>query len=195
MTPAALASLGFMALGQLTELPPTAGPEVPFVATPTEVVDEMLRLADVGPADVLYDLGSGDGRIVLRAAQRRGARGVGIEIDGRLVAESREAAEKAGVTRLVEFRQQDLFGADLRDATVVTLYLFRRLNLQLRPKLLAELRPGARIVSHEFDMGDWKPDRTIAFRGRRLHLWIVPADPARRRELGAATALRDASTR
>jgi SAM-dependent methyltransferase len=173
MTPGTVAALAALSIAQLSETPPVAGPEVPFVATPVEVVDAMLRLAKVGPRDVVYDLGCGDGRIVIRAAQL-GARGVGVDVDGRLVAEAREAAARAGVAERVEFREQDLFGADLHDATVVTLYLFRRMNLELRPKLLAELRPGARVVSHRFDMGDWKPDRTVTAAGRPIHLWIVP---------------------
>ncbi|WP_242342634.1 SAM-dependent methyltransferase [Anaeromyxobacter terrae] len=181
-----VALVAALAAAQLAETPPSGGPEVPFVTTPLEVVDEMLRLAGVGPGDVVYDLGCGDGRIVIRAARDRGAHGVGVDVDGRLVAEAREAAARAGVADRVEFREQDLFGVDLRHATVVTLYLFRRLNLQLRPKLLAELRPGARVVSHQFDMGDWKPDRIIDVGGHRLYLWTVPADPARRRALEAA---------
>jgi SAM-dependent methyltransferase len=181
-----LVALAAHAAAPHAETPPVGGPEVPFVSTPIEVVDEMLRLAGVGPGDIVYDLGCGDGRIVIRAAQARGASGVGVDVDGRLVAEAREAAARAGVADRVEFRELDLFSADLRDATVVTLYLFRRMNLQLRPKLLAELRPGARIVSHQFDMGDWKPDRTVTVRGRKVYLWTVPDDPARRRALGAA---------
>lgn len=175
MTLAPIAALAGIAVAQLTEMPPSGGPEVPFVATPLEVVDEMLRLARVGPEDVVFDLGCGDGRIVIRAAEKHGARGVGIDIDGRLIAVARDTAARAGVSGRVEFREEDLFGADLRDATVVTLFLFRRVNLQLRPKLLSELLPGTRIVSHQFDMGDWKPDRTVTFRGRKLYLWTVPA--------------------
>jgi SAM-dependent methyltransferase len=172
---AALLAAAALATAQLGETPPVAGPEVPFVATPVEVVDEMLRLAGVGPADVVYDLGCGDGRIVIRAAQKHGARGVGVDVDGRLVAEAQAAAARAGVADRVELRQQDLFGVDLREATVVTLYLFRRVNLELRPKLLAELRPGARVVSHQFDMGDWKPDRTVNVGSSKIFLWTIPA--------------------
>ena len=181
-----LVALAALVAAQLAETPPVGGREVPFVSTPIEVVDEMLRLAGVGPGDVVYDLGCGDGRIVIRAAQARGARGVGVDVDGRLIAEARDAAARAGVADRVEFRELDLFSTDLREATVVTLYLFRRMNLQLRPKLLTELRPGARIVSHQFDMGDWKPDRIATVRGRKVYLWTVPDDPARRRALGAA---------
>jgi SAM-dependent methyltransferase len=179
MSSAMLAAAAALTLAQLGETPPVAGPEVPFVATPMEVVDEMLRLAGVGPGDVVYDLGCGDGRIVLRAAEKHGARGVGVDVDGRLVAEAGEAAARAGLAGCVEFRQQDLFGVDLSEATVVTLYLFRRMNLELRPKLLAELRPGARVVSHQFDTGDWKPDRTVTVRGKKLFLWTIPGPRAR----------------
>ena len=152
------------------------GAEVPYVQTPHEVVDEMLRLAVVGPSDVVYDLGAGDGRVVIAAARDFGARGVGVEIDPKLVAESTESARRAGVADRVTFRAGDLFQTDLTEATVVTLYLSPELNLRLRPKLLRELRPGARIVSHDFDMGDWAPVRTLHVRerGSQLHLWIVP---------------------
>jgi SAM-dependent methyltransferase len=141
---------------------PVPGQEVPYVATPLPVVDTMLQLAAVGRDDVVYDLGSGDGRIVIAAARDYGARGVGIEIDPRLVAESTRRAEQAGLGSRVRFTTEDLFQTDLRPATVVTLYLTRELNLRLRPKLLAELRPGARVVSHRFDMGDWRPERQVA---------------------------------
>ncbi|MGH7305875.1 MAG: SAM-dependent methyltransferase, partial [Candidatus Rokuibacteriota bacterium] len=142
--------------------------EVPYVQTPTDVVTEMLRLAKVNAGDVVYDLGSGDGRIVIAAARDFGARGVGIEIDPGLVELSRERAQRAGVADRVTFRSDDLFEADLSDATVVTLYLSYRMNQQLRPKLMRELRPGSRIVSHDYDMGDWLPAQTvrIAWRDR-----------------------------
>jgi SAM-dependent methyltransferase len=154
------------------------GAEVPYVQTPYEVVDEMLRLAVVGPSDVVYDLGSGDGRVVIAAARDFGARGVGVEIDPKLVAESTESARRAGVADRVTFRTGDLFQTDLTPATVVTLYLSPELNLRLRPKLLRELRPGARIVSHDFDMGDWPPVQTLRVQVRErsslLYLWILP---------------------
>ena len=136
----------------------------------------MLRLAVVGPGDVVYDLGSGDGRVVIAAARDFGALGVGVEIDPKLVAESTESARRAGVADRVTFRAGDLFQTDLTEATVVILYLSTELNLRLRPKLLRELRPGARIVSHDFDMGDWAPARTVHVqeRGSQLRLWIVP---------------------
>ena len=154
------------------------GQDVPDVRTPLVVVNEMLRLAAVTADDVVYDLGSGDGRIVIAAARDRGARGVGFEIDPDLVAQAVERARRLGLAERVTFRQDDLFKADLREATVVTLYLSPDLNRRLRPKLLEELRPGSRIVSHNFDMGDWKPTRTIQVTSNEgthaLHLWVVP---------------------
>ncbi len=155
------------------------GADVPYVQTPTDVVTEMLRLATVGPDDVVYDLGSGDGRFVIAAARDFGARGVGIEIDPSLVALSTEAARRAGVADRVTFRSDDLFETDLSDATVVTLYLSRAINQRLRPKLLRELRPGARIVSHNFDMGDeWIPSqiKQVPSRDRMatVFLWVIP---------------------
>ncbi len=154
-------------------------PGAPYVATPEPVGHEMLRLAVVGPDDVVYDLGSGDGRLVIAAARDFGARGVGVEIDPRLVDESQEHAVRAGVADRVRFVWQDLFVTPLREATVVTLYLGDALNLRLRPRLLGELAPGTRIVSHDFALGDWRPDRSVTLPGaghdHRLHLWIVPA--------------------
>ncbi len=161
------------------------GAEVPYVQTPTEVVTEMLRLAGVNGNDVVYDLGSGDGRLVIAAARDFGARGVGIEIDPQLVAQSAESARRAGVGDRVRFSAGDLFEADLSDATVVTLYLSPDLNLRLRPKLRRELRPGSRIVSHDFNMGDWPPSRTIRVASRdrmsNVFLWIVPPATANER--------------
>jgi SAM-dependent methyltransferase len=155
------------------------GQDVPDVRTPLVVVNEMLRLASISAGDVVYDLGSGDGRILIAAARDRGARGVGLEIDPALVAESTERARRLGLADRVSFLQQDLFQADLRPATVVTLYLSPDLNRRLRPKLLSELRPGSRIVSHNFDMGDWPPSRTLQVSSNEgshtLYLWIVPA--------------------
>ena len=155
------------------------GQLVPDVRTPVVVVNEMLRLASVTPSDVVYDLGSGDGRILIAAARDRGARGVGLEIDPALVAQSTERARRLGLADRLSFRQQDLFEADLSPATVVTLYLSPDLNRRLRPKLLGELRPGARIVSHNFDMGDWAPARTLQVSSNEgshtLYLWVVPA--------------------
>ena len=155
------------------------GAEVPYVQTPSDVVTEMLRLARVTADDVVYDLGSGDGRLVIAAARDFGARGVGIEIDPSLIALSTEAARRAGVGDRVTFRADDLFETDLSDATVVTLYLSRSINQRLRPKLLRELRPGARVVSHDFDMGDdWMPSQTkqVSSRDRlvTVFLWVIP---------------------
>jgi SAM-dependent methyltransferase len=138
--------------------PREEGSLAPFVASPEMIVEEMLRLAEVGKEDVVYDLGSGDGRIVIMAAKSYGARGVGFELDGDLVRQSTESARRAGVAHLVEFRQQDVLTVDLSPATVVTVYLSQEANLKLRPAIQSQLRPGARIVSHDFDMGDWRPE-------------------------------------
>jgi SAM-dependent methyltransferase len=167
--------LGLALLGAALAHAQTAArsPDVPFVPTPTEVVAGMLRLADVKRGDVVYDLGSGDGRIVIAAAKRYGARGVGIDIDPERVAEASRNARAAKVADRVRFLNQDLFESDLSEATVVTLYLLPRLNLKLRPKLLAELKPGTRVVSHGFDMGDWKPDRTVMVGETAIHLWTI----------------------
>jgi SAM-dependent methyltransferase len=157
------------------------GQDVPDVRTPLVVINEMLRLGSVTADDVVYDLGSGDGRIVLAAARDRGARSVGFEIDPALVAQATEHARRLGLGDRVAFREDDLFQADLREATVVTLYLSPDLNRRLRPKLLSELRPGSRIVSHGFDMGDWAPVRTLQVTSNEgthtLYLWVVPGTP------------------
>jgi SAM-dependent methyltransferase len=147
---------------------------VPFVPTPQEVVDKMAELAGVKKGDVVYDLGSGDGRIVITAA-KKGAKAVGFEIDGDLVKEARENIRKAGVQEQAEIRQQDILTVDLSAASVITLYLLPDVNLRLKPNLLTQLRPGSRVVSHSFDMGDWKPDRTERVGGRTLYLWTIPA--------------------
>jgi len=166
-------------------VPPAASldEEVPYVTTPEHVIEAMLELARVGPGDHVIDLGSGDGRIVIAAA-RRGATALGVEIDPRLVRESVANAERAGVAARTRFVEQDLFDTDLAPATVVTLYLLPGFNLRLRPRLLA-LRPGTRVVSHDWDMGDWAPERTVTLavpdktlgleKSSRVHLWIVPA--------------------
>lgn len=161
-----------------------AGDEVPFVTTPDNVTLAMLQLAGVGPKDRVLDLGSGDGRIVIAAARRFGARGVGVELVPDLVQRSRESAKRAGVADRTQFVVQDLFQTDLGQASVITMYLLQEVNLQLRPKLLV-LAPGTRIVSHDWDMGDWKPDRTVTVTApdktvgldklSRLHRWVVPA--------------------
>ena len=149
-------------------------PDVIFVPTPHEVVDKMLELAKVGKGDILYDLGSGDGRIPVTAAKRFGIRAVGIDIDAERIGEANENARNNGVADRVQFRQENLFKADFREATVVTLYLLPDLNVKLRPRLL-ELKPGTRIVSHQFDMGTWKPERKLEVNGRTIYLWTVPA--------------------
>jgi ubiquinone/menaquinone biosynthesis C-methylase UbiE len=148
--------------------------DVPFVPTPDKVVARMLEIAKVGPSDVVYDLGSGDGRIVITAARKHGARGVGIDIDPERVREARDNARRAGVADRVEFREGDLFHANIGEATVVTIYLLSGINMKLRPKLLAELKPGTRIVSHAFDMGDWKPVATEKVGTSTVYYWVVP---------------------
>jgi len=172
--------------GIALDIPATAhADEVPYVTTPTAVVDAMLSIAGVGDKDTLFDLGSGDGRIVIAAAKQFHARAVGIEYDGTLVAQSRESAAREGVSDRVEILQQDIFASDFRNATVLTMYLLPEVNLDLRPRILFELRPGTRVVSHDWDMGDWEPDdrRVIPTPGKavwpltesRVYLWIVPA--------------------
>ncbi|ABA23515.1 conserved hypothetical protein [Trichormus variabilis ATCC 29413] len=148
--------------------------DVPYVPTPQVVVDAMLQVAQVGKNDVLYDLGSGDGRIVNTAAQKFGTRGTGIDINPERIQEANENAQKAGVSDRVKFVQQDLFKTDFSDATVVTLYLLPDINLKLRPILLKQLKPGTRIVSHAFDMGEWKPEKTLQVDGRTIYYWVVP---------------------
>jgi hypothetical protein len=151
-------------------------PDVHFVPTPHEVVAAMLKVAQVRKNDVLYDLGSGDGRIVITAAKKYGTRGTGIDIDSVRVAEGRLGARKAGVSDKAKFQRADLFQTDLRDATVVTLYLLPTLNVKLRPKLYSELKPGSRVVSHAFDMGDWKPDSTFTAATSAVFFWVIPAN-------------------
>jgi cyclopropane fatty-acyl-phospholipid synthase-like methyltransferase len=138
----------------------------------------MLKLADVKPADVVYDLGCGDGRIVITAAKTYGASGVGVDINPERIAEARANAKTAAVEEKVNFQENDLFKADIARATVVSLYLLPSVNERLKPKLLKELKPGTRIVSHQFNMGDWKPERQTEVEGRPVYLWVVPAaDP------------------
>ena len=149
-------------------------PDVIYVPTPHEVVDDMLRLANVRKGDVLYDLGSGDGRIAIAAAKKFGIKAVGIDIDPDRIREATENAKKAGVSDLVQFRQEDLFKADFKEATVVTLYLLPDLNVKLRPRLWEDLKPGTRIVSHQFDMGTWKPEKTLQSNGRTVYFWTIP---------------------
>ncbi|MGH7331163.1 MAG: SAM-dependent methyltransferase [Candidatus Rokuibacteriota bacterium] len=157
--------------------------DVPYVPTKEPIVERMLRMAKVKPGDVLYDLGCGDGRIVIAAAKRFGIRGVGIDIDPQRIAEAEENARQAGVADRVKFIQGDLFEAAIQDATVVTLYLLPEVNLKLRPKLLSDLRPGTRIVSHNYDMGDWKPEQTVKLTvdgtEHVVYAWTIPKRAAR----------------
>ena len=162
-------------------------PDVPYVPTTDEAVDAMLKLAGVKKSDVVYDLGCGDGRIVIAAAVKYGARGVGIDIDPDRIREANENAKKAHVENLVRFEEKDLFDADFHEATVVTLFLLPSINLRLRPKLIQQLKPGTRIVSNTFDMGDRKPDKEEsigdqdddAYLSRRFYLWHLPQNTAK----------------
>lgn len=159
---------------------PQREPDVVYVPTPQEVVDQMLALAKVTKDDVIYDLGSGDGRIPITAAQKFGTRGIGIDINPERIQEAKENAQKAGVTDRVEFRQQNLFESDFSKATVVTLYLLPALNVKLRPQLFKQLKPGTRIVSHDFDMGEWKPERVVQVQGpnreHTIYYWVIPKE-------------------
>lgn len=154
--------------------------DVIYVPTPQGVVEEMLRMAGVKEGDVLYDLGSGDGRIPITAAKKYGVRAVGIDIDPERIWEAEQNSRGAGVEHLVAFRREDLFKTDFKDATVVTLYLHPDLNQKLRPRLWAELKPGTRVVSHQFGMGDWKPEKRAQVDGRMIYFWTIP-EPSRRR--------------
>jgi SAM-dependent methyltransferase len=154
---------------------PAHPPDIHFASTPQPVVNAMLALAGVTADDVVYDLGSGDGRVVVVAAQRFGARGVGIEIDPQLVERSREIARAGGVADRATFVEGDLFTADISGATVVTLFLSDFINARLESKLKHDLRPGTRIVSHQFPIGRWKPDATVRVEGADLFLWTLPA--------------------
>jgi SAM-dependent methyltransferase len=177
---AAILSVAMVA-GQSTK--PARDPDVPYVPTTEPAVQAMLKLAGVKKTDVVYDLGCGDGRIVIAAAKNYGARGVGIDINPVRINEAKENARKAGVEKLVRFEEKDLFQADIHEATVVTLFLLPTVNMKLRPKLLQDLKPGTRVVSNTFDMGDWKPDKEATVGGvddveaplsRDLYLWVIP---------------------
>ncbi len=177
---AAILSVTVLA-GQSTK--PARDPDVPYVPTTEPAVQAMLKLAGVKRTDVVYDLGCGDGRIVIAAAKNYGARGVGIDINPVRINEAKENARKAGVEKLVRFEEKDLFQADIHEATVVTLFLLPTVNMKLRPKLLQDLKPGTRVVSNTFDMGDWKPDKEATVGGvddveaplsRDLYLWVIP---------------------
>lgn len=152
----------------------TRSPDVIFVPTPNKVVDRMLEMVKVTAKDLVYDLGCGDGRIVITAAKRYGARGVGIDIDPERIKEATANAKAAGVADKVKFIEGDLFETDISAATVVTLYLLTSLNLKLKPKLLNDLKPGTRVVSHAFDMGDWKPEQEDYVEGSNVYMWRVP---------------------
>ena len=157
--------------------------DVPYVPTAMPVVDQMLELAGVTADDIVYDLGSGDGRIVIRAVEKYGARGVGVEIDEALVEEARQNADSVGVADRVTFQHADLFDADISDATVVTLYLLPTINLRVRTKLFEELDPGTRVVSHDFDMGEWQHDERVEVGNSTVYAWTIPDDvPAHARE-------------
>lgn len=155
---------------------PLRSPDVYFSPVPHRVVAAMLEIAEIRADDIVYDLGCGDGRIVIAAAQKCGARGVGVDLDTRLLAESRVNARVAGVEQLVEFLAQDFFATDLRPASVIALYLLDSLNIRLRPKILAECRPGTRVMSYSFEMGEWEADAHIPIAANGVTLWIVPAN-------------------
>jgi tRNA G10 N-methylase Trm11 len=169
---AALA-VAMMAALEAAQKPAAPTPDIHYVPTSGRVADAMLKLARVTANDVVYDLGSGDGRIVIAAAKQFGARGVGVELDAELVKEARKNAMKAGVSDRVTFVQDDLFKTNLSDATVVTLYLSNSINMRLRSLLQQQLKPGSRVVSHRFEMGDWKPDATVRLEGTSVHLWTI----------------------
>jgi len=179
------AALAAMALAPAVA--PAQSSDVPYVPTPPVVVDEMLRIAQVGAQDYLIDLGSGDGRIVIAAVKARGARGFGVDLDGGLVNAAQREAQRQGVAARAAFYERNLFVTDIGEATVVTMYLFPSINLQLRPRLFEQLKPGTRVVSHDFDMGDWTADErvTVPVPGKRygpprseVYLWIIPANAA-----------------
>ena len=163
-----------------TEAQETVKPDIHYVPTPQQLVDVMLQMADVKKDELLYDLGSGDGRLVITAAKVHGARGIGIDIDPQRIAEAKENAAAANVEDRVEFRQADLFKSNFKDAQVITLYLLNELNERLRPQIFAQVKPGTRIVSHAFSMGDWEPDaeRTVKLKGSEYnaYFWVVPAN-------------------
>ena len=170
---ATAASMAAASAGAQQARPPT--PDIHFVPTPMAIVDAMLKLAQVTATDVIYDLGSGDGRIVITAAKKYGATGVGIELDPALVKKARENAAAAGVSNRVRFATQNLFTADLSKASVVTLYLLQSINERLRPKLVRELKPGARVLSHVFNMGpEWPPEKVLVVERSRIFFWTIP---------------------
>ncbi len=169
----AAASIAAVAAAQTSTVPAVPTPDIHYVPTSGGVADAMLKLARVTENDVVYDLGSGDGRIVIAAAKKYGARGVGVELDAGLIKDATKAASKAGVSDKVTFLQGDLFKTNLSDATVVTLYLSNSINMRLRSLLQQQLKPGSRVVSHRFEMGDWKPEATVRLEGTTVHLWTI----------------------
>lgn len=173
-----LAPHSWTALSSIAEQPTVQSEapklDVPFVPTPQDVVDKMLEMANVKANDYVIDLGSGDGRIAITAAERYGAKAMGVDINPERIKEAQENAKKAGVEDKVEFKKQDLFETDISRATVLTMYLLSSVNMKLRPRILSELKPGTRVVSHSFDLGDWEPDRTERVDGRTVHFWVVP---------------------
>jgi SAM-dependent methyltransferase len=181
---ASVATVGTLAAQTTTPAPPARSPDVPFVPTQVELVRSMLDVARVGPDDIVYDLGCGDGRIVIAAIRHYGAkRGVCVDIDPKRIEEARHNADTSGVADRITFSNADLFQTDLSEATVVTLYLLPLINERLRPKLFRELRPGTRVVSNSFDMGNWAADTTVAPQApsgfqKQAYFWIIPADVA-----------------
>jgi len=175
---ALVSALSLLMLGCTREPSASRAPDVPYEPSPQDVVRAMLDLGQVDASDLVYDLGCGDGRIVIAAVKQRGARGVCVDIDPQRIRESRENAARAGVADRIRFVTQDLFETELKDASVVMLFLWPEVNLRLRPKLRAELRPGSRIVSHWHDMGDWKPDARVEVvadqRERPIFAWVIP---------------------
>lgn len=171
-----LKNLSVVVLFLLFTISPVAAqePDVIYVPTSEPTVNAMLKLAGVDSSDVVYDLGSGDGRIIITAAKNYGAKGVGIDIDPQRIKEANDNAENAGVTDKVQFIQADLFESDFSEASVVTLYLLSRLNERLKPILLEQLKPGTKVVSHAFSMGDWEPEKTEIVDGNRIYLWTIP---------------------
>jgi hypothetical protein len=182
-------ALSLLCAFAIAPAPAQQTPDVPYVVTPMNVVDAMLEIANVGAEDFVIDLGSGDGRIVIAAAKKRGARGLGVELDGSLVNDARREAQRQGVANKVEFLMENLFVTDIGRASVLMTYLFPRVNMQLRPVIFAQLKPGSRVVSHEFDFGNWKPDAHVTVKvpdkpygppRSEVFLWVVPANAAGR---------------
>ena len=171
--PVRLLALGAAAM--LFSTPCAQAQYVPYFPTPQPLVDRMLEMAELKESDFVVDLGCGDGRILVTAAQRYGAKGLGVDFEAQRIVEADENAKKAGVSDKVQFRKEDLFDTDISNATVLTLYLSLAINIKLRPRILETLKPGARVLSHDFNMGDWLPDRTERISSRVVYLWIVPA--------------------